>query len=152
MTDVERLLAIEDIKALKARYFRGVDTQDATVLRAVFADGAETDFRSESPTGDPAFHQHDPDAFVRNTLYMLEGVTTMHLGFMPEIEFLSPTEAQARWPMNDRLWVQEGAPARLPFRTLVGWGCYHDRYRRTGTGWRIVSTRLERTKLIFDQS
>lgn len=148
MTATERLLALEEIKALKARYFRGVDSKDAAVLRAVFADGAETDFRSESPTGDPAFHQFDPDAFVRNTLFVLEGVDTMHLGFMPEIEFLSDDEAQARWPMSDRLWLRPDAPARLPFRTLEGWGCYHDRYRREATGWKIVSTRLQRAKVI----
>ncbi len=148
MTATERLLALEEIKALKARYFRGVDTKDAAVLRAVFADGAETDFRSESSTGDPAFHQHDPDAFVQNTLYILEGVDTMHLGFMPEIEFLSDDEAQARWPMNDRLWLRADAPARLPFRTLEGWGWYHDRYRRDAAGWKIVSTRLQRAKVI----
>jgi hypothetical protein len=148
MATTERLLALEEIKALKARYFRGVDSKDAALLRSVFADGAETDFRSESPTGDPALHQHDPDAFVRNTLYALEGVDTMHLGFMPEIEFLSDDEAQARWPMNDRLWLREDAPPRLPFRRLEGWGWYHDRYRRTAEGWKIVSTRLERAKLI----
>lgn len=148
MTDLERLLAIEDIKALKAQYFRGVDAKDATALRAVFADGAETDFRSESPTGEPAFHQHDPDAFVRNTLYMLEGTATVHAGFMPEIEFLSATEARARWPMNDRIWVEDASLGRLPFTTLTGWGCYHDRYVRGPAGWRIVSTRLERTKVI----
>lgn len=148
MTETQRLLAFEEIKALKARYFRGVDSKDAAVLRGVFADGAETDFRSESPTGDPAFHQHDPDAFVRNTLFVLEGVDTMHIAFMPEIEFLSDDEAQARWPMSDRLWLRPDAPTRLPFRTLEGWGWYHDRYRREAAGWKIVSTRLQRAKVI----
>ena len=149
MTPDEELYAIEQIRQLKARYFRGVDTKDATVLRAVFADGAETDFRSESPDRDPALKHNDPDAFVRNVIGMLEGVTTAHAGFMPEIEILSATEARARWSMTDRLWVEDAASSRLPFRTLAGWGVYHDCYVRTEAGWRIASTRLERIKVIF---
>lgn len=148
MTELEQLLALEQIKALKARYFRGVDTKDVALLRSVFAEGAETDFRSESPTRDPAFHQNDPDAFARNTVYMLEGTVTMHMGFMPEIELLSATEARARWPMNDRIWVEDASLRRLPFTTLNGWGWYHDHYRRGTDGWKIVSTRLERSKLV----
>ena len=96
MTRDEELAAIEAIRQLKARYFRGVDTKDAAVLRAVFAEGAETDFRSESPDRDPAPRQNDPDAFVRNTIGMLQGVTTAHAGFMPEIELVSETEVQGR--------------------------------------------------------
>jgi hypothetical protein len=149
MTRDEELAAIEAIRQLKARYFRGVDTKDAAVLRAVFAEGAETDFRSESPDRDPALRHNDPDAFVRNTITMLAGVTTAHAGFMPEIEILSATEARARWSMTDRLWVEDEARSRLPFRTLEGWGVYHDTYVRTEAGWRIAATRLERTKVIF---
>ena len=146
MTELERLLAIEEIKALKARYFRGVDSKDAAVLRAVFCDGATTDFRSEAPTA----LLHDPDAFTRGTLDTLEGMVTMHQGFLPEIEILSPTEAAARWPMSDRIWARDGVPARLPFKAFEGWGVYHDTYRRTAAGWCIASTRLERTKVIID--
>ena len=149
MTGQEELAALEAIRQLKARYFRGVDTKDAAVLRAVFAEGAETDFRSESPDRDPALRHNDPDAFVRNTIGMLAGVTTAHAGFMPEIEILSATEARALWSMTDRLWVDDGAGSRLPFRTLEGWGVYHDTYRLTDEGWRIASTRLERIKAIF---
>lgn len=149
MTRDEELAAIEAIRQLKARYFRGVDTKDAAVLRAVFAEGAETDFRSESPDRDPALHHNDPDTFVRNTIGMLQGVTTAHAGFMPEIEILSETEARASWSMTDHLWVEDGGGSRLPFKTLAGWGVYHDTYVRTEAGWRIASTRLERIKVIF---
>ena len=40
---VTRLIAIEEIKQLKARYFRCMDTKDYTGLRAVFADDAVFD-------------------------------------------------------------------------------------------------------------
>lgn len=148
MTDDERLLAIEDIRALKARYFRGVDSKDAVLLRAVFTDDAITDFRSESPDGSDALLQHDPDAFVRNTLAVLAGTVTVHSGSMPEIEIVSADEARGRWAMHDRIWVEDAARCPLPFRELRGWGYYHERYRRTADGWRIAATRLERLKVI----
>ena len=38
MQDATRLLAIEEIKQLKARYFRAVDTKDAGLFRSTLAD------------------------------------------------------------------------------------------------------------------
>lgn len=149
MTDTERLLAIEDIKVLKARYFRAVDDQDATLLRSVFTDDAITDFRSESPDGSDALLQHDPDAFVRNTLAVLDGCVTAHAGQMAEIVVETATEARGIWGMTDRIWVEDSTRSLLPFRELQGWGRYHETYRRVAGGWRIASTRLERIKLVI---
>lgn len=148
MNDSERLIALEDIRALKARYFRGVDRKDAALLRSVFTDDAVTDFRSESPDGDERLLQHDPDAFVRNVLGVLDGCVTAHAGHMPEIVIDSPDEAHARWSMTDQIWVEDRTRSSLPFAHLQGWGCYHDQYRRTADGWRISATRLERIKVV----
>lgn len=41
-----RLLAIEEIRGVKARYFRCMDTKDWDGLRAVFCDDAEFDARA----------------------------------------------------------------------------------------------------------
>ena len=150
MNPLDRLLAIEDIRRLKARYFLGVDGKDAALLRSVFADGAETDFRSESPTRDEALRTHDPEQFARNTVAMLAGFTTAHRAGLPDIEFVSDDEARAVWPMSDRIWLEDAAQARLPFKSLRGWGHYHDRYVRTAQGWRIAATRLERSKVIVE--
>lgn len=43
MSDLERLVAIEEIKNLKARYFRAMDTGDWDVLQTVFATDAVFD-------------------------------------------------------------------------------------------------------------
>lgn len=150
MTEVERLAAIEDIKALKARYFRGVDGKDAVLLRSVFTDDAITDFRSESADGSDALLQRDPDAFTRNALAVLAGTVTAHSGSMAEIVIDTLDAAHGRWAMTDRIWVENGAGSRLPFRELQGWGYYHETYRRDADGWRIASTRLERIKIIIN--
>ena len=47
MTDIECLLAIEEIKNLKARYFRCMDTKGWTGFQAVFAADATADFTRE---------------------------------------------------------------------------------------------------------
>lgn len=148
MDSVFRLAALEDIRQLKARYFRGVDSKDAALLRSVFTADAETDFRSESPDRNPALLQRNPDVFVENTLRLLSGIVSVHSGSMPEIRLLSAEEAEGTWFMSDRLWVEQPELAKLPFRTLEGHGIYHDRYHRTAQGWRIAATRLERLKII----
>ena len=48
LTEIERLTAIEEIKQLKARYFRCMDTKDWAGLQAVFSDDAEFDMRGEA--------------------------------------------------------------------------------------------------------
>ncbi|MGH8445335.1 MAG: nuclear transport factor 2 family protein [Solimonas sp.] len=148
MNDAERLAATEAIRLLKARYFRGVDGKDAALLRSVFTDDAVTDFRSESPTGDESLLQRNPDDFVRNTIAVLQGTVTVHSASMPELEILSATEARGRWTLHDRIWVTDATVCVLPFKSLEGWGYYHETYRCGADGWRIATTRLERLNVI----
>jgi hypothetical protein len=143
MDDLQRLIAAEEIKHLKARYWRGVDSKDFAILRGVFADDAQIDFRSDDLTADPDAPLPDPDSFARHALAMLEGVATIHHGHAPEIEFISDSEALGVWPMEDNLWVQSET-SKLPFKHLRGYGHYHDRYVKTALGWLIASTTLKR--------
>ena len=48
LTKIERLTAIAELKQLKARYFRSMDTKDWAGLQAVFSDTAELDMRGEA--------------------------------------------------------------------------------------------------------
>ena len=50
MDAAEQLLAIEDIKQLKARYFRCMDTKDWDGFAAVFAPNAVLDVTGETGT------------------------------------------------------------------------------------------------------
>jgi hypothetical protein len=145
MDALQRLAALEDIKHLKARYWRGVDCKDHAMLRSVFADDAEIDMRSQQldPVAAAAQPLPSPDEFVSHSLGMLEGVRTIHHGHLPDIAFTSDTEATGFWPMEDNLWV-DGEHAKLPFKHLQGFGFYHDRYVKTEKGWRISYTTLER--------
>ncbi|HET8613209.1 MAG TPA: nuclear transport factor 2 family protein [Sphingomonas sp.] len=147
MSPVERLEAIEAIHVLKADYFLHTDHQRWDELAALFAPGAETDFREATGQYDPSLLMHDPAAFAANNARVLAGVTTMHIGSMPRIVFEDDDHASAVWSMEDWLWIPAGGV--LPAGAMHGWGHYHDRYVRRDGAWKIAATRLTRTRLDF---
>lgn len=147
MTEIERLLAIEEIKQLKARYFRCMDTKAFAGLHTVFADDATFDFREalrDPVHGTPApFQEHPPvsgrEAIVDYITGALRDAVSVHHGHMPEIEVESADTARGIWPMEDV--VRNGT---FSFR---GWGHYRETYVRTGAGWRIHTSRLTRLRV-----
>ena len=141
----EQLAAHQEICALKARYFRAMDCKDWDALEAVFAPNLIADFRDASG-------QRDEKALVRGAANylaylkpMLQHVSTVHHGHMPEITLISDDEAAGIWAMEDKLWVAEGSD--LPFRFMHGYGHYHEEYACIGGEWRIQSIRLSRLHL-----
>ena len=145
LTEIERLTAIEEIKQLKARYFRSMDTKDWAGLQAVFSDSAELDMRGEAADKSKAatalvIGAPNIMAFIRNAVLEL---VTVHHGHMPEIEITSPSTAKGIWAMEDVLKWPEGAAVK----TLHGYGHYHETYRKTEDGWRIQSSKLTRLRV-----
>ena len=140
MNDIERLLAIEDIKQLKARYFRCMDTKDWDGFAAVFSDDAVMDMSQE--TGEVIEGGGTAIAdYVRRNVHPVE---TVHHGHMPEIDVTSPDAASGVWAMMDVLRF----PAGGPMAEMVGYGHYHETYAHIGGEWKI--TRLLLTRLRRD--
>jgi hypothetical protein len=137
------LIAIEEIKQLKARYWRAVDTKDFQLLRSVFSDNGVVDFRDAMLARDDTKLWHDPDKFCEDTGLATRGVITIHHGFPPEISVTSEQEAEGVWPFEDLVWVKEPNPL-LPFKRLRGYGYYREKYRKTTAGWKILSTYISR--------
>ncbi len=152
-----RLVAIEEIRRLKARYFRTMDTKDWEGFAAVFAPDATMDMsgevrdRSHDRDGD---RDGDPDAgvtrgneaiaaFVRAAV---DNVTTVHHGHMAEIEVTSPTTAAGVWAMEDVLRWPEGAP----IRSLHGFGHYHETYVNLDGAWLIATIVLTRLRVVVE--
>lgn len=140
MIDTERLEAIAEIQSLKARYWHAVDGQDMAALRDVFAPDAVI------PAHGDIAETRSAEDFVANLIGMLRGARTHHFGGPGEITILSGSEARGVWAMEDRIWAPETG-SNLPFRTLHGWGHYHDEYRRTEGGWKIQSFILKRVRV-----
>lgn len=143
MTIDERLSAIEEIKKLKARYFRCMDLRDWDGYAQTFAQDGTLEVQSirGGPGNDAPISRRETgrDAIVRWVSGVLEGATTIHHGHMPEIEILSASTASGVWAMEDRvIW---------PERSLHGWGHYHETYVREAGAWRIATSRLTRLRV-----
>jgi len=137
---VERLEAIEEIKQLKARYFRCMDTKDWDGFTAVFAPDARMDVSGEVSDGSGVTTgNRDIAAFVRGSI---DHVKTVHHGHTPEIDVTSPTNAAGVWAMEDHLWWPEGSP----IATMHGYGHYHETYEKQEGRWLITSTTLTRLR------
>ena len=130
--DVARLVDIEEIKQLKARYFRSLDLKDWAQLADVFTEDVHVEADGHPFDG--------PAAFVAAMKVFLDGVRTVHHGFMPEITITGPDEATGIWAMRDYLlYPGDGPPVGF-----VGYGHYHETYARQSGRWRIQCLQLTR--------
>lgn len=153
MNDLERLVAINEIKNLKSRYFRALDMKDWDGFAATFADDIVFDF-TESDTGE------DIDVLVRH-VYQVVGAkeaanwargaigdaVTSHHGHMPEIEIIDDLTARGIWSLNDQIWFSKNS--RFRFAKLEGYGHYHEEYRKSGGAWKVSRTKFVRHHAIF---
>ena len=143
MTDIERLLAIEAIKMVKAKYFYGLDHKDWDLWRReVFASDASLhvpEFRPEPWVG--------IDTIIEWVAASTGDQISVHHGHMPIIEITSDTTATAIWAMEDRLYRTKEYPLDGGHTYLHGFGHYHETYRLTEQGWRIHSTQLTRLRV-----
>jgi hypothetical protein len=133
---LERLVAIEEIKSLKARYFRFVDTKQWDDLRSCFTADATLEYveTKKLPMG--------RDLAMTMLDYWLVGTATVHQGYMPEIQILSATTASGIWAMSDHHHAPTGP--NLGFSELKGSGHYHETYEFLEGKWLIKSLRLTR--------
>lgn len=125
MTDVD------EIRRLKYRYLRTLDTRDWEGFAACFTSDATADYGGLAFAG--------PGQLVD---YLQErmgpGMITMHQAHHPEIE-VDGDSATGRWYLQDKVIVP-----RAGFM-LEGAAFYEDHYRLTSAGWRIRRTGYRRT-------
>jgi uncharacterized protein (TIGR02246 family) len=135
---VQHLLDIKQIKQLKARYFRLVDTKDWGGWAHVFA----TDAVLEIPEGELVHRGRDE--IVANVSTVMAELRTVHHSHMPEIAITNPDTARGVWAMFDYVeWpAQDGR--RVGLR---GYGHYVEEYVREDGEWRISRSRLERLRV-----
>jgi uncharacterized protein (TIGR02246 family) len=131
---LQQLLDIEEIKQLKARYFRLMDTKDWDGWAGLFTADAVMDADGYVGEG-----RDEIAAFLRQ---ILDGVVTTHHGHMQEITITGPATATGVWAMFDYLTFP-GDPSP-GFR---GYGHYHEEYAREPDGWRIRRVKLTRLRM-----
>ena len=132
---LDRLVAIEDIKQLKARFMRCVDTKDLPCLRdEVFAPGAEIHFKGTdydiSAAGWTAIEKFYQGAFTPTKF-------GMHHAHTPEITVEGET-ARGTWYLHD-IFVNLDENW-----TLQGSALYDDSYAKIDGRWRIMYSTYQR--------
>ncbi|MCB2073600.1 MAG: nuclear transport factor 2 family protein [Novosphingobium sp.] len=142
MNDIERLLAIEEIKQVKARYFYGLDHKDWDLWRReVWA----PDGRLEVPEAGMVLEPFD--TVIEWVSQSVGDQVSVHHGHMPIIEFTSDTMAKVIWAMEDRLYRTREFPLEDGSTYLHGFGHYRETYVKTDAGWRIQSSQLTRLRV-----
>ena len=147
MDTLARLVAIEEIKQLKARYFRMMDTRDWDGMAQVFCRDARFDCSQgfhTTPLGAVPEGFNGPitngrDAIMAWIRDAFASQTSVHHGHCHEITVESETEARGVIAMEDYIF----GPDRKSLR-LHGAGHYHERYRFEVGAWRIAETKLTR--------
>lgn len=130
------LIAKDQIKELKARYFRGLDTKDWEL----FASTMSEDVEGRYSDGQLSFDGKEAlVGFMRENL-SVGTVITMHHGHHPEIEISEDGESATG------VWYLQDLVVDLVGKTrLYGAAIYRDEYRKQGDDWKISKTGYSRT-------
>jgi hypothetical protein len=147
MDTLDRLVAIDEIQQLKARYFRTLDLRDWDGMAQVFAKDAVFDFsvgmqiaplggKPEGPVG-PIIRGRD--AIIAWVRQAYADHTAVHHGHCHEVTIDSETEAHGVIAMNDL--IRDASRTKT---LLSAAGHYWERYHFEDGQWRIAHTRLTR--------
>ena len=135
LTDLERLIALQDIYRLKARRDHAVDRKDWDTYAELHTD----DYVAASLGAKRVVGGRAAAAYIAEHNV---NVTTAHHSHTPVIDFQDRDHATGVWAMEDSLfWHRDGEK-----QWIRGFGFYHERYVRGADGqWRFSFRRLERT-------
>lgn len=136
VSDLERLIAIEDIKVLKAQRDRTVDAQDWDLYETLHAPDHISHNDGHQPWNSAA-------EMIANLKPFLAGMMTIHHSQTPEITVETPTRASGIWALED--WVfWEGND-----EWMQGFGYYYETYEKRDGRWVFTSRRMKRLKRRF---
>ncbi len=127
---------IDDIKAVKYRYLRALDTKHWDDFADTLTEDVVGDYDASIGESHQFTDRETLVGFMRSS--MPANVITEHRVTHPEIT-VDGDEATGTWYLQDRVIV-----ADFNFM-LIGAAFYHDRYRRTEDGWKISETGYDRT-------
>jgi hypothetical protein len=150
METLQRLLVIEDVRALMAHYVGLADRKDWHGIANLY-------------TGDGVFETHQPDGTLWLRMSGHEEIETtfaaasgagdvlIHHLLSYEIDVHSPDAAHGVFTMEDMIIRPDDAelPPEFAFRTMHGYGHYHGDFVRTEDGWRVQLLMQTRARLEF---
>ena len=133
---MQNLINQDQIKQLKARYFRGLDTKDW----ALFSSTMTEDVKGRYSDGQLSFDGREPLVQFMVENLSLGTVITMHHGHHPEIIIAEDRQsATGVWYLQDMVIDLVGKTR------LYGAAIYRDEYRKENGEWLISETGYSRT-------
>lgn len=136
---LRQLLDYKLIVDLKSSFGRLADVKDWPGYRAIFTDDCVFDFGG-------GYIVEGGQAGTDTIAGMLEGTVSVHRAYMPEIEFVSPTEAKGIWAVNDYIEWMPG-PEGGERQGHQGYGREYETYRKEGGRWKIAHWRVRYDRL-----
>lgn len=131
------LVAIEEIRQLKYRYFRALDMKDWELFGDCLAEDVVARYGTQA-MDKPLHYDNRADVVEFMAGNLGTGIITIHVANHPEIS-VDGDRATGSWCFEDTVIVPE-------FKVQIrGGGYYLDEYRRDADGkWRISGTKYER--------
>lgn len=130
----EDLVQIEEIKQVKYRYMRAVDTRDWDLLTTVLTEDATCAYSA----GKISYEGRDAILEFLSTSMPAEKMLTAHRVQQPEVILTGPDTATAKWALDDVVIM-------LDYNlTLRGAAIYEDRMVKMEGEWKIAHTGYRR--------
>ena len=147
LSELEKLVAINEIRDLMARYARLADEKRFTDLASLFTPTGT--FTPHNVNGEVWSHMEGREAIAKTITASVGPAIAIHHLFSYETTILSPTSARSVIAMEDRLIHpdDEVLPStETAFRTMHGFGHYHADLVKIDGSWyisKLVQTRLK---------
>jgi hypothetical protein len=142
MSDIEWLVALEEIRQLKARRDRYVDAHDWDAYEALHAPD-HVSHHAPDPTlgGQPPAWTSAAEKVKNVRAIMVDGMITIHHSYDPEILFETATKAQGIWAMTTAR-VSEEADGKAAWE--ISYGYYYETYEKRDGRWVFTTRRWQR--------
>ena len=141
MSDIEWLVALEEIRQLKARRDRYVDAHDWDAYEALHAPDHVSHHAPDPTLGGQPEPWTSAAEMVRNVRSIMEGMITIHHSYDPEIVFETKNRARGIWAMTTAQVDQDadGQPG-----WAISYGYYYETYERRKGRWVFTTRRWQR--------
>jgi hypothetical protein len=150
VSDIEKLIAINEIRELMARYVRFADDKKFIDLASLFT--PEGTFTPHKVNGDAWIRMEGRENIAKIITQGVGQAVAIHHLFSYETKVLTPTTAHSVISMED--WVIHPDDEILPsneiaFRTMHGFGHYHADFVKIDATWYISKLVQTRVKMDF---
>lgn len=132
---LQQLSDLEEIRTLKHRYYRAIDTADEALLSGLFTEDVTVEYRGGSYLVRLQGRANMLD-FLMSSFH--SDAVAMHHGHMPDIGFTGEDSAEGLWYLEDVYISLERK------EITAGSAIYRDRYLRVDGQWKIANTEYDR--------